>query len=221
MTSHRSAATARGLKLVSYEGGQHLVGFFGAENDNALTNLLIAANRDTRIGAAYTKYLNESWKAGGGELFVHFDSCSSYTKFGSWGAVERLDLQSTPKQNALLGFLGGSGPCVTDATTLCLVSSRFRLRVSWSSPYDGSSGVGTAVPLTSDTGYFWFFNDSNVELIVKVLDGRAVNGNFWVFCGALSDVEYDITITDTQASASKTYHNAPRTLASVADTGAF
>ena len=54
-----------------------------------------------------------------------------------------------------------------------------------------------AVPITADTGYFWFFDDANVELVVKVLDGRSVNGHFWVFFGALSDVGYSITVTDT------------------------
>ena len=52
-------------------------------------------------------------------------------------------------------------------------------------PAHGTSGRGAAVPLTGDTGYFWFFNSANVELIVKVLDGRTVNGQFWVFYGAL------------------------------------
>ena len=68
-----------------------------------------------------------------------------------------------------------------------------------------ASGHGTAVPLTGDTGYFWFFNSANVELVVKVLDGRAVNGHFWVFYGALSNVQYTITVTDTQTGAVKTY----------------
>jgi hypothetical protein len=77
------------------------------------------------------------------------------------------------------------------------------------------------VPLTGDTGGFWFFNQANVELVIKTLDGRARNGHFWVFAGALSDVEYDITVTDTVTGLVKTYHNAPHQLASRADTKAF
>jgi hypothetical protein len=60
-----------------------------------------------------------------------------------------------------------------------------------------------------------------VELIVKVLDGRAVNGHFWVFYGALSDVQYTLTVTDTQTGTSKPYVNPQGTLASEADTAAF
>jgi hypothetical protein len=103
---NRAAANVRGKSLVSYEGGQHLVGFFGAENNAALTALFTSANRDNRMGDAYTTYLNQ-WQSNGGELFTHFNNASTYSKFGSWGAVERLDQQNTPKQNALIGFIGG------------------------------------------------------------------------------------------------------------------
>jgi hypothetical protein len=77
------------------------------------------------------------------------------------------------------------------------------------------------VPLTSDTGYFWFFSANNVELVLKVVDGRAFNNFFWVFYGALSDVEYTITVTDTVTGAVKVYTNAQGQLASVADVAAF
>jgi len=110
---------------------------------------------------------------------------------------------------------------VVDSQTLCLNSGRFRVRVTWSVPTQGMSGVGMAVPLTSDTGYFWFFNSANVELVIKVLDGRGVNGKFWVFYGALSDVQYTITVTDMQTGAVKIYSNTQGNLASVADVTAF
>ena len=60
-----------------------------------------------------------------------------------------------------------------------------------------------------------------MELVVKVLDGTAVNGHHWVFYGALSDVRYTITVTDTQTGATQVYENPLGTLASVADTAAF
>jgi hypothetical protein len=122
--------------------------------------------------------------------------------------------------SSLVGVLDQTG-CASNATTLCLNGGRFQVRVSWRVPSQGTSGVGTAVPLTSDTGYFWFFSSNNVELMIKALDGRAFNNKFWVFYGALSDVEYTITVTDTATGVVKTYSNASGTLASVADTAAF
>ena len=116
---------------------------------------------------------------------------------------------------------GGGGGCATSGPTLCLLS-RFRLSVAWKNPYDGgTTGIGTAVPYSANTGMFWFFDAPNLELMVKVLDGTGVNGHFWLLYGALSDVEYTITVADSASGAVKTYHNPPRTLGSVADVTAF
>jgi len=111
--------------------------------------------------------------------------------------------------------------CADSGTSLCLWSGRFEVSVSWSASHIGQSGRGFSMPLTTDSGAFWFFQPSNIELVIKVLDGRTVNGRFWVFCGALSDVGYTITITDTETGAQKTYTNPEGTLASRADTEAF
>jgi hypothetical protein len=110
------------------------------------------------------------------------------------------------------------GPCARRPGDLCL-GSRFRVDVAWRT--STASGSGTAVPLSGDTGTFWFFSPSNVELVVKLLDGRSINGRFWVFYGALSNVGYTITVTDTQTGRAKTYVNPPGTMASVADTSAL
>jgi hypothetical protein len=111
--------------------------------------------------------------------------------------------------------------CVPGGARLCVTQNRFQVQVDWRVPSQGRSGSGTAVAVTGDTGYFWFFDSANVELIVKVLDARVINGRFWVFSGALSNVEYTITVTDTETGAVKTYVNPSGTLASVADTSAF
>ena len=110
MQSQRSAAISRGMRLIAYEGGQHLVGVQGVENNTAVTALFVAANRDARMGAAYAAYL-ASWKASGGELFVHFTLTSGYGRFGSWGALEGLKQSpEPPKQQALVQF-NAANPC--------------------------------------------------------------------------------------------------------------
>ncbi len=106
--------------------------------------------------------------------------------------------------------------CVESPTTLCLGGGRFEVAASWADG-SGGSGFGRALRLTSDTGTFWFFSRDNLELIVKVLDGSAYNGHFWVFYGALSNVEYSVVVTDTVTGASRRYFNPAGTFASVAD----
>jgi hypothetical protein len=124
---------------------------------------------------------------------------------------------------SLLVATGSGVPCSANATTLCLQSGRFSLTVAWINQHatPATTGVGTAVVDTDQTGFFWFFSAQSIELVVKIVDGRALNGKFWVFYGALSDVEYTITVTDTQTGAIKTYHNPPGNISGGADTSAF
>ncbi len=109
--------------------------------------------------------------------------------------------------------------CEDTAHQLCL-GGAFVLDVTWTDPRTGNQGVGGAIPLTEDTGAFWFFRASNVELVVKVLDGRPVNGHWWVFYAGLSDVEYTLTVT-REAAPAAVYSNEPFALRSGADTTAF
>jgi hypothetical protein len=101
---------------------------------------------------------------------------------------------------------GAPGACVANATTLCLNNTRFRVTAFYATS-DGTSGAGTAVPLSGDSGYFWFFSASNIELIVKVLDGCAINNFFWGFAGGLTNVGVTLLVEDTVAGTSRTYTN--------------
>jgi subtilisin family serine protease len=132
-------------------------------------------------------------------------------------AVPRIDVAAAMRSVGA----GAPGSCVADSTTLCLNGGRFRVQVAWRAPALPDAGTGNAVARTTDSGYFWFFSPNNVELVVKVVDGRAVNGRFWFFSGALTDVEYSVVVTDTATGAMRTYFNPSQSLASVADADAF
>ncbi len=111
--------------------------------------------------------------------------------------------------------------CSTTSTVLCLAQNRFTVQTSFRTS-QGTSGVGQAVKLTPDTGYFWFFDASNVEVVVKVLDACGVNGRYWVFAGGLTDVRVDMTVTDTNTGQSNDYLNRQKTpFQTITDTNAF
>jgi beta-lactamase superfamily II metal-dependent hydrolase/PKD repeat protein len=113
------------------------------------------------------------------------------------------------------------GFCLPGDTTLCLNDERFEVTVAWRTAA-GDSGVGQAVPLTSDTGYFWFFDPANVELVVKVLDACSFAGRYWVFAGGLTNVRTEITVKDTESGQMRTYVNPQRTaFQPLQDTDAF
>jgi hypothetical protein len=133
-------------------------------------------------------------------------------------------LPSDGRDGSGLGIFGqllGDPDCAADSETLCLgEGNRFRVKVDWKTPA-GETGAGHARRLTADTGALWFFGPDNLELMVKILDARAVNGHFWLYLGSLSNVEYTVTVTDTATGLGRTYHNAPRQFASLADIEAF
>jgi len=112
----KELASARGLDLVAYEGGQHLVGIRGAENNISLTGLFRAANSDPGMGLIYTRML-DAWRQDGGALFCHFSSVAKWTKWGSWGALQYFDDDpaASPKLNALLTWARNGGQTVGSA----------------------------------------------------------------------------------------------------------
>ncbi len=115
------------------------------------------------------------------------------------------------------------GPCVADDTTLCLTEGRFSVTSNWTTS-QGTAGQGHAVDITSDTGYFWFFDQNNVEVVVKVLDACVpiLGEKFWVFAGGLTDVQVVLTVVDTETGFTRTYNNPQQTpFQPIQDTGAF
>jgi bacillolysin len=117
--------------------------------------------------------------------------------------------------------LAAPSACVQDGQTLCLSNNRFRVRTTWRTS-DGSTGTGNALRLTADTGYFWFFSQSNVEVVIKVLDACGLNARKWVFAGGLTNVEVTTTVTDTQTGQVRQYHNnLGQPFQPLQDTGAF
>jgi predicted esterase len=114
-----------------------------------------------------------------------------------------------------------AAPCVPTPTTLCLQQGRFRVAVAWDA--NGSAGAGQAVANPSpDSGLFWFFSADNWELMVKVLDGCAVNGHYWVYAAGTTTVHYMLTVTDTLTGKAVTYENpAGRAAAATTDVDAF
>lgn len=98
---------------------------------------------------------------------------------------------------------GAVSTCTPDGTTLCLNGGRYSVSAQWETR-SGAQGAGHAVELSPDTGYFWFFDANNVELVVKVLDACAFSNRYWVFAGGLTDVRVVLQVTDTLTGALRT-----------------
>jgi hypothetical protein len=164
-------------------------------------------------------------------------SPSSGSTFAGWGGACSgtgacsVAMNQNQSVTATFNTQTGGGPCVPGSTTLCIDSNtgdrRFKVQVSFqTSQGGGSSGNGQALSLTSlgvtHGGLFTFFSADNPEMIVKVLNGCAVNSRYWVFITAGTNVGLTTTITDTKNGQVKTYTNPDLTPAvPVQDTGAL
>jgi len=115
-----------------------------------------------------------------------------------------------------------AGPCVRDAHTLCLNGGRFAVTARWTKP-TGESGDGSGIGLTDDSGYFWFFDPANIEVVVKVLDGCGLTpSHFWVFAAGLTNVQATVSVRDSRTGALRDYRNDQgMAFAPIQDTNAF
>ncbi len=150
------------------------------------------------------RYKNVQGKAFAPLQDTGFQECSAATApavaESEWSPVESGS--SSAATHELL--TGANHACAGAATALCLQGGRFRVEATWRTP-DGASGLATAVPLTADTGYFWFFNSKNVEAVVKVLNGCGLNQRFWVFAAGLTNLRVELRVTDTHTGETKAY----------------
>ena len=99
--------------LLAYEGGQHMVGVAGGENNEAMTELFQAANAHPRMGEIYEQYF-AAWTAAGGDLFCYFSSVGRWSKWGSWGIMQHYDddAAKSPKFMATMRWARKCGQAV-------------------------------------------------------------------------------------------------------------
>lgn len=106
---HARVAQRHGLPLLAYEGGQHLV----SPDDEVLTQFFVELNRRPEMYDLYTQLLT-AWKEAGGSLFMNFIDISKSSRWGSWGALETVLQDGSPKYDALMDFIpqsrSDSGP---------------------------------------------------------------------------------------------------------------
>lgn len=122
-----------------------------------------------------------------------------------------------------------SGPCVVNATTVCLLSNRFRVSINFVNPFSnppnqpGTFLADKLLPGTQnpDTGLFGFSNARAVEVVVRVQDARPFAPRFDIYYGGMTDVGYTVTVTDTQTGTSRAYTNTVGKVGGGVDRGSF
>lgn len=100
--------------------------------------------------------------------------------------------------------------------------NRFMVQTSFRDFTDRTDSGRLVNARSDDSALFWFFEPDNWEVMVKVLDGCPVNGHWWVFAAATTNVEYELVVTDRFTSAESSYFNPlGNQAAAITDTSAF
>ncbi|MCB1035351.1 MAG: hypothetical protein KDD47_16120, partial [Acidobacteria bacterium] len=103
-----------------------------------------------------------------------------------------------------------------------LQGNRFAVQVRWQTRRGGGR-QGTARPASSseESATYSFFRPENLDLLVQVLDRRQETGHFQVRWGALTDVAYQIDVTDLSTCELRTYTHSEGDLCGGSDAAAF
>ena len=127
---------------------------------------------------------------------------------GSPESSQRVTLGATVPQQPSKHDMSPPGiPCTEDPTRFCLNDDRFEVSLTWRD-FEGNTGVARQSPASSESsGVLWFFSADNWELLVKVLDGCALNQHYWLFAAATTNVEYTLRVRDSESGEIVEYFN--------------
>ncbi len=164
--------------------------------------------RDASLGKA----LFRRWEFGDGESSQARGPEHAWLEPGFYDVILWVsdgERESRTSRKFLVEASEPAGSCVADAETLCLQDSRYAVRVDWWTAA-GEGGAGSVVHEgTNDSGLFTFFSRENWEVLIKVLDGCALNRHVWVYGASTTDLGYSIRVTDTVTGKVKAYRNEP------------
>jgi hypothetical protein len=99
ITEANRVARQFNLKLLGYEGGQHLAP--ANVGDAQLANVFIEANQHPLMGEAYKRYF-AIWKSVVGETFCHYNLIEAHGRYGSWGLMRHPADTQAPKWLAMM-----------------------------------------------------------------------------------------------------------------------
>lgn len=157
-----------------------------------------------------------------------FGSAVAVSDDGSTLVAGALGATVSGTINQGAAYVFAAARCLASSTTLCLDDQpgdqRWQIAATFATATSGGAGqaIGLASLGISHGGLFWFFNGANPEILIKVLDGCALNQHFWVFSSATTNVGFKVTVTDTHGGRSNVYSNENGTAAApIQDTSAF
>ncbi|HEY6323034.1 MAG TPA: hypothetical protein VJA16_15900 [Thermoanaerobaculia bacterium] len=156
---------------------------------------------------------------GGASGLLYFDTgtgpCSNVTETDET-THPPLDMFRRPTVGLVVTEQTHTASCVASDNVMCIDDlpgdQRFKVTVTYHTTQGGGlSGTGQEIPMAplgvAQGGLFWFFNPTNPEMLVKIIDGCALNQRIWVFISAGTNVGFTVTVHDTAFGATHIYTN--------------
>ncbi|MXX60457.1 MAG: hypothetical protein F4112_00580 [Holophagales bacterium] len=157
-------------------------GVIVADNGYSTSAGVITDTSAFPCGESAAKSGERRWTAGGPTVHTTL----SHEQHTASGIVAARDAAGTRDY----GCSGGAGDCLNN----------WRFSVSATPPYGGVPwGPARLVPvhgLGNAAALLYFFEPDNPEMLLKVVDGCEINGHWWVFGSAATDLPYQLRVDD-------------------------
>ena len=103
----------------------------------------------------------------------------------------------------------GSRTCAGNSSELCMLSGRFQLTLNARDPRTSKTAAGVSLSKGNEFGFYNLVgltgDPDNLEVFVKMIDARLVDGHFWLFYGGLTDFEFTLSVVDTATGKMRSY----------------
>jgi PKD repeat protein len=160
-----------------------------------------------------------SWDFGDGTTATEQNPGHVYASTGSF--TVRLTATNATGSNSTTMDL-----TVTEESVLRLNGAHsFDLTLSARDPRTGNTGIGKVIGQNDVYGYFSLptlsGNAGNPEIIVKMVDATGIGQNYWVFYGAMTDLEFTLAVKENATGVVKNYVQDPAVPSGQFDTTGF
>jgi hypothetical protein len=153
----------------------------------------------------------------------------SFPTNGASTAMYSLVNSTSSTRAPIVGASIAPRACVPGANSVCLLSDRFEVKVDFLNQFANPPAPGTMLGAklvagvqNPDTATFGFGSAQAIESVVRIQDTRPFGLNrFDVYVGGMSDVEYTVTVTDTQTGNVRQYRNPPGAVGGIVDRASF
>ncbi len=158
--------------------------------------------------------------AGGYIVGQLFGVCGLNNGAGCDGANSNVDGAFSATYASIASFLspGPSGStCTPNSTTACMLNNRFKVQVKYRNAFDtltpdtnaSVKSVTGFASASAESAFFYFSSDSNIEMMVKILDQGNTNAQgqptIAVLFATATPLGIQLTITDMTNNVTKPY----------------